>query len=79
MQRTEGYNSADVDNLAQAVTAIAFRKEIEAKQKELNVSDTPDFANMFEEALQTIKSTVSEKDLQLIAEWGKENGVKKIT
>ena len=76
-QRTEGYNSADVDNLAQTVTAIAFRKEIEAKQKELNVSDTPDFANMFEEALQTIKSTVSEKDLQLIAEWGKENGVKK--
>jgi len=70
--KTEGYNSADVDNLAQTVAMIAFNKEIEAKSQE-NTAYTPDYDAIFREALETVKSTVSQRDIDLIREWEKES------
>ena len=70
--KTEGYNSADVDNLAQTVAMLAFNKEIEAKNQG-NTSYVPDYEAIFQEALETVKSTVSQRDIDLIREWEKES------
>lgn len=73
--RCENYNCADVSNLAQAVAAIAFRRDIAAGK---DGSEEPVYTReMFEEALETIKSSVSEKDLRLIAEWEQNIGIVK--
>ena len=69
--RTEGYNSADVDNLAQTVTGIAFNKEVEARSQG-QTSVEPDYAAFFDEAFKSVKSTVSQRDIDLIRAWEKE-------
>ncbi len=72
--RSEGYNCADVDSLAQTVATIAFKRDIGAENPSAEPVYTKD---MFDEALEQVKSTVTEKDLQLIKNWEVEAGIKK--
>lgn len=85
--RTEGFNSADVDNLAQTVMTLAFKDEVrfrEELQKKDEAADeakgneteyAPNFKELFEEAFKTVKSSVSQRDLNLLAKWEKENNI----
>ena len=76
-RRTEGYNSADVDNLANIVIRLAFQEEVKYHQAPhgSNSDYTPDFACLFNEAFKSAKSSVNPRDQVLIEQWEKEMGI----
>lgn len=75
-RRTEGYNSADVDNLAQIVVSLAFQDEVKYHENHSGDSSyTPDFACLFNEAFKNSKSSVNPRDQVLIEKWEKEMGI----
>ncbi len=75
-KRTEGFNSADVDNLAQIVVSLAFQSEVKFRESHPEGDEyTPDFQKLFEEAFKSAKSSVNPRDLELLDQWEKQNGI----
>ena len=75
--RTDNFNCADVDHVAQQAVALAFKKEIAARENNESLEGELFTAAFFNEVLQNVSSSVSKRDIELIEQWEKENNLKK--
>ena len=67
VERTEGFNGADMANLLDEVQELSALRSAKTGIKEILQED-------FDRALEKITSSVQEKDLQKLREWKEQNG-----
>ena len=69
--RTDNFNCADVDNVAQQAVTLAFKREIEIREKNGSPEKVLFTEAFFEEVLKNISSSVNKKDIESIDRWEK--------